>query len=106
MKAKYLFGRVSFIILCGLLVSFSFVREFAGSNEASFLSAKGAEVEEFVPANLVNVKILNCDDQVIYKTQVDLEDATRKKDAELISLLKTSEFVRKDEHTLFFRLLK
>lgn len=101
MKAKYIFGRISFLIICGLLVSFSFVREF------NFLAEANANlVEERLPENMVNVEILDCDDNLLYKTQVDLKDATRKKDDELINFLKASEFVKKDKHTIFFRVIK
>jgi len=101
MKARYLFARISFVIICGLLVSFSFVREFA-----TLAESERTALHQPIPENMVNVKILDCEDNLVYKSLVDLKDATRKKDGELIKLLKASEFVRKDQHTIFFRLLK
>jgi hypothetical protein len=54
--------------------------------------------------NVVHLKFYDCTDKLIYKTQVDLNDASRKKDKRLMKNLKASELIKKVDHTLFFRI--
>jgi len=109
MKARHTFARTSFLVICTLLVSFAFIKEF-GFNQPERTK------EEYLPSkilkdsylfgnkeSLITVKFFNKEDELVYKTQVDLGNTNRDRDEKLAQLLAKSDLILKVDNELYFR---
>jgi len=109
MKGRHTFARTSFLVICTLLVSFAFIKEF-GYNKPE--SSK----EEYQPykilqefnvngnnESLITVKFFNKEDDLVYRTEVDLRISGQERDEKLISLLASSDLILKVDNELYFR---